>query len=68
MFKLFEELFYVNHRNKGLLSGWGLVKSVFTRFIQTRGDESVSEKERHVLQKVLRRLLDMARRPARSGG
>ena len=59
MFKLFEELFYVSHRNQGVLSGLGLVKSVFARFIETRGDESVSEKERHVLQKVLRRLLDM---------
>ena len=59
MFKLFEELLYVSHRNQGDLSGLGLVKSAFTRFIMKRGDESVSEKERRVLQKVSRRLLDM---------
>ena len=59
MFKLFEELFYVSHRNQGVLPGLGLVKSVSTRFIETRGNEGASEKERHVLQKVLRRLLDM---------
>jgi len=58
MFKLFEELLYVTHRNQGVLSGLGLMKSVFTCFIGMRGDESVSGKERHVLQKVLRRLLD----------
>ena len=59
MYKLFEELFYVSHRNQGVLSELALLKSVNTRFIETRGDERVSEKEHHVLQKVLRRLLDM---------
>jgi len=58
MFKLFEELLYITHWNQGVLSGLGLMKSVFTRFIGMRGDESISGKERHVLQKVLRRLLD----------
>ena len=58
MYKLFEELFYLSHRNQGVLSEQGLLKSVNTRFIETRSDESVSEKEHLVLQKVLRRLLD----------
>ena len=59
MFKLFKELLYVSHRNQGDLSGLGLVKSAFMHFIMKRGDESVSEEECRVLQKVSRRLLDM---------
>ena len=59
MLKLFEELFHISHRHQGVLSGLGLVESVFSRFIETSGDDSVSEKERHVLQKLFRRLLDM---------
>lgn len=37
----------------------GLVKSVLARFVETRGDESASDKESHVLHKVLRRWLDV---------
>lgn len=59
MFKLLEELFYVSHRNQGVLSGLGLVKSVFTRFIETRRVEGLPEKERLVLQTLSKRLLDM---------
>ena len=51
MYKLFEELLYVSHRNQGVLLELALLKSVNTRFIETRGDESVSEKEHHVLQR-----------------
>ena len=50
---------YLSHRNQGILSGLGIVKSVFTRFIETRSDENFSDRERHVLQKALRGLLDM---------
>ncbi|KAF8154493.1 hypothetical protein B0H34DRAFT_660452 [Crassisporium funariophilum] len=59
LFKLFSLLLHVNHRNQAVLSSLGLVKSVFARFHDTRGDADVSEKERHILQKLLRKLLEM---------
>ena len=59
LFKLFELLFHVNHRNHAILCGLGLIKSVFARFYDTKMDAGVLEKERHVLQKLLRRLLEM---------
>ena len=59
LFKLFELLFHVNHRNHAILCGLGLIKSVFVRFYETRMDAGVLERERHVLQKLLRRLLEM---------
>ena len=59
LFKLFELLFQVNHRNHAILCGLGLIKSVFARFYETRKNAGVLEKERHVLQKLLRRLLEM---------
>lgn len=57
--KLLEILPHTNHRNQAVLSSMGLTKLVFTRFCEARQDASVSEKERHVLQKLLRRLLEM---------
>jgi hypothetical protein len=59
LFKLFELLFHVNHRNYAILCGLGLIKTVFARFYETKLDAGVLEKERHVLQKLLRRLLEM---------
>lgn len=59
MFKLFEALSHVSHRNHAVLSSLGLLKSAFHHFCITRNDPIVPEKERHVLQKFLRRLLDM---------
>ena len=59
LLKLFELLFHVNHRNHAILCGLGLIKSVFARFYETRKDAGALEKERHVLQKLLRRLLEM---------
>jgi len=59
LFKLFELLFHVNHRNHAILCSLGLIKSVFARFYESRKDPDVLEKERHVLQKLLRRLLEM---------
>ena len=59
LFKLFELLFHVNHRNHAILCSLGLIKSVFARFYETRMDTGVLEKERQVLQKLLRRLLEM---------
>ena len=59
LFRLFELLFHVNHRNHAILCSLGLIKSVFARFYKTRMDAGVLEKERHILQKLLRRLLEM---------
>ncbi|GLB40924.1 putative WD40 repeats [Lyophyllum shimeji] len=59
IFKLVELLSHVSHRNQAILSTLGLVKSLFERFYATRNDPTVPEKERYVLQKLLRRLLDM---------
>ena len=59
LFKLFELLFHVNHRNYAILCGLGLIKSVFARFYETRMNTGLLEKERYVLQKLLRRLLEM---------
>ncbi|KAF5370942.1 hypothetical protein D9615_009793 [Tricholomella constricta] len=57
--KLFELLSHVSHRNQAILSTLGLVKSLFQRYYATRNDPTVPEKERYILQKLLRRLLDM---------
>ncbi|EAU86631.2 hypothetical protein CC1G_07289 [Coprinopsis cinerea okayama7 len=59
LYKLFEALFHVNHRNQGVLSSLNLVHSLFTQFYQSRGDASVPERERHAQGKLLRRLLEM---------
>ncbi|KAG6831011.1 hypothetical protein H0H92_013198 [Tricholoma furcatifolium] len=53
IFKLFELLSLASHRNQAILSTLGL------RFCVARSDPTVTEKERHILQKLLRRLLDM---------
>ncbi|KAG6889353.1 hypothetical protein C0992_005581 [Termitomyces sp. T32_za158] len=57
--KLFELLSLANHRNQAILSTLGLVKSLFLRFYSARVDPSVTDKERNILQKLLRKLLDM---------
>jgi hypothetical protein len=59
VFKLFELLSRASHRNQAILSSLGLVKSVFSRFYESRNKSEVAEKERYILQKFLRRLLDM---------
>ncbi|KAF6760566.1 hypothetical protein DFP72DRAFT_988225 [Ephemerocybe angulata] len=59
LYKLFEALFHVNHRNQGVLASLNLVRTLFPRFCEARNDANVSERERHALQKLLRRLLEM---------
>lgn len=59
VFKLFELLSNVSHRNQAILSGLGIMQSLFDRLCDARSDPGVSEKERHILQKLLRRLLEM---------
>ncbi|KIM43842.1 hypothetical protein M413DRAFT_26133 [Hebeloma cylindrosporum] len=53
LFKLFEVLFTLSHRNAGILSSLGIVGSVFGRL------RVAQDKEKQVLQKLLRRLLEM---------
>lgn len=57
--RLFELLSLANHRNQAILSTLGLIRSLFHRFYSARIDPSVTDKERHILQKLLRKLLDM---------
>ncbi|KAF5339895.1 hypothetical protein D9611_009101 [Ephemerocybe angulata] len=59
LYKLFEALFHVNHRNQGVLASLNLVRTLFPRFCEARNDANVSEREKHALQKLLRRLLEM---------
>ena len=62
LFKLFEVLFTLSHRNAGILSSLGIVGSVFRRL------RIAQDREKQVLQKLLRRLLEMgaSTREARS--
>jgi len=62
LFKLFEVLFTLSHRNAGILSSLGIVGGVFRRL------RVAQDKEKQVLQKLLRRLLEMgaSTREARS--
>jgi hypothetical protein len=57
--KLFERLSCGSHRNQAILSSLGLVKSIFDYFDRSREDPTFTEKSRHLLQKLLRRLLDL---------
>lgn len=59
LYKLFENVFQVNHRNQGVLASLNLVRTLFPRFLDSRSDAEASERERHALQKLLRRLLEM---------
>lgn len=59
VFKLVELLSHVSHRNQAILSSLGLVKSLFRLFYDSRNDPSVTGRERQILQKLLRRLLEM---------
>ena len=62
LFKFFEVLFTLSHRNAGILSSLGIVSCVFRRL------RVAQDKEKQVLQKLLRRLLEMgaSTREARS--
>ncbi|KAH9476097.1 Beige protein-like protein 1 [Psilocybe cubensis] len=68
LYKLFEGLFGLNHRNAGVLSSLGIVGDVFRRFRTTKKAEDGRNKERHVLQKLLRRLLEMGATTAEARG
>lgn len=59
LYKLFELLSLLNHRNQAVLSSLCLVKPLFDLYYESREDGMVTEKERQVWQKLLRRLFDM---------
>ena len=59
VFKIFERLLYLNHRNQIVFSSLDIVKSIFDAFIAARKNPASDEKERHVLQRILRRTLDL---------
>ncbi|KAM6494725.1 hypothetical protein JOM56_009348 [Amanita muscaria] len=56
MFRTLEILSHVSHRNHALLCSLGLVGPVFRRFSE---DASTGKEEKQLLQKLLRRLLEM---------
>jgi hypothetical protein len=58
-YKVFEHLSQRNHRNKAVLCSAGMVKSLFDSFCSGRADQTFPEKDRHILQKLLRTLLEV---------
>lgn len=59
VFKVFERLLYLNHRNQVIINSLDIVRSVFDLFVSARKDTASNEKERHILQRILRRTLDL---------
>lgn len=62
--KVLVHLSNANHRNFAVMSNSGLVLPVLEHFHSSKGDEMVSEKERHTWQKLLRRLLELGAKPS----
>lgn len=58
IYKMFEVLLYLNHRNQIVFGSLSLVKPLLELFNQYRVDTGMV-KERHVVQKLLRRTLDV---------
>ncbi|TFK65264.1 beach-domain-containing protein [Pluteus cervinus] len=63
VFKLFELLSHLSHRNQAILSSIGILHRLFLSYYdmkeETTGTSGLSKKEKSVLQKLLRKLLDM---------
>jgi hypothetical protein len=59
LYKLVERLIAANHRGQVLLSGLGLVGPLFGRFYEEKEKGTLSDHERSVMQKLLRRLLEI---------
>lgn len=57
--KLLERLSYHSHRNHCLLSSIGLVEPLFRKYCQWKDDADVTRPERQIVQKLLRRLIDV---------
>lgn len=57
-YRLVERLCTRNHRNHVVLSGLGLVGSVFDRFCAQKDEGTLDDRDRSAMQKLLRRLLE----------
>ena len=57
--KLLERLSYHSHRNHCLLSSIGLVEPLFRTYCEWKEDAGISKPERQIVQKLLRRLVDV---------
>lgn len=68
IYKFVEVLLYLNHRNQVIFGSLGLVRSLFDLFIAHRNEKGVPsfDKERPILQKLLRRTLDISATTAES--
>lgn len=58
-YKLLERLAAVSHRNQVILCDLGLLGPLFDTFCNEKGDDSRTLRERKIMQKLLRRILDM---------
>ncbi|KAI0317827.1 beach-domain-containing protein [Amylostereum chailletii] len=59
VYKLLERLTALSHRNKVVLSNLGLLGPLWHRFLSHKIDNAVPSQERRVMQKLLRRVLDL---------
>jgi hypothetical protein len=62
LYKVLETLLSASHRNGGILSSLGIVSDVFRRL------KEANDKEKYVLQKLLRKLLEMGASTAEARG
>jgi len=58
VYKLLERLAALKHRNKVILSGLGILERLFQTFTSRKGTSAPSQEQR-VIQKLLRRILDL---------
>ncbi|KAI0029515.1 beach-domain-containing protein [Vararia minispora EC-137] len=59
VYKLLERLTALSHRNKVVLSDLGLFRPLFRSFLDYKVDPAMPSQERRVMQKLLRRVLDL---------
>jgi hypothetical protein len=59
VYKLLERLTALSHRNKVILSNLGLLGTLFKTFVDPQTELHVSKQERRVMQKLLRRIMDL---------
>ena len=64
VYKLLERLTALSHRNKIVLSNLGLLDMLFRNYTSYKSDGDVSSQERRVMQKLLRRVLDLGANPS----
>ncbi|VDB88447.1 unnamed protein product [Peniophora sp. CBMAI 1063] len=64
VYKLLERLTALSHRNKIVLSNLGLLDMLFRNFMSYKSEGDVSTQERRVMQKLLRRVLDLGANPS----